>query len=297
MLVERFTDKQPIALLLEASLYAPFEFENSENWNVLDFLYFSATYDSFCTECKRSSTFELLPQTRPSEHKRNMAGETLVVRMTGNLPPVTFAPPGVHKIVARCTRQKDHFQYYLFFIKQYSNIQEKRLYSTIEKIGQYPSYGDVHIERVKKYTSVLSKTKRAEFVRALGLASHDVGIGAYVYLRRIFEGLLEDAHVEAQKTRGWDENSYARARVNERVALLKHQLPKFLTEHPQIYGLLSKGIHELSDNDCLKHFDTLRICIEIILEERLAAQETEIKVVEARSALSKITPTQSSNNF
>lgn len=285
----KFTAQQPKDLLLKASLYERFEFENEENWDVLDFPYLQGTYDNFCVACKRESTFELAPSTRPSEHKKSKASAALRARMTGELPEVTFAPTGVQRIEARCARHKGHTQYFIFLVEQHFESEpQKRMYSTIQKIGQYPSYGDVHIDSVKKYAPVLSKVKRSELVRALGLASHDVGIGSYVYLRRIFESLIEEAHNNAQGEHGWNEDAYARARVSEKIALLKHQLPPFLVENPQIYGLLSKGIHELSEEECLKHFDTLRLGIEIILEERLAHYDREKKMAEARAALSKI---------
>ncbi|CAG4883001.1 protein of unknown function [Georgfuchsia toluolica] len=73
----------------------------------------------------------------------------------------------------------------------------------------------------------------------------------------------------------------------ERLALLKKHLPPFLVEHPEMYSLLSKGIHELSEEDCLAHFDTLRIGIELILDGKLERKERESKVRYAKVALAK----------
>ena len=140
---------------------------------------------------------------------------------------------------------------------------------------------------MKKYASVLSKDRRGELVHALGLASHDVGIGAYVYLRRIFESLIEDAHQLAKVDATWDEDAYARSRMSEKIALLKGHLPVFLVEHPQIYSLLSKGIHELTEDECLQHFCTLRVGIELILDETLSRKHQAQKVAEAKAALGK----------
>lgn len=162
-----------------------------------------------------------------------------------------------------------------------------KAFRTIQRIGQQPFYGDLHIVQVKKYSHVLSVWQIGELTRAVGLASHDVGVGAYVYLRRIFKSLVEEAHQSALSHSGWDEEPYQRARMSERITLLKSHLPSFLIEHPGMYALLSKGIHELSEDDCLKHFETLRIGVELILDERLDLRERALKIAAAKTAIQK----------
>ena len=160
--------------------------------------------------------------------------------------------------------------------------------TVFQKIGQHPSFGDLNLGKVKDYSDVLTKVQLGELSRAIGLASHDVGIGSYVYLRRVFEALVEEAHVLARKEDvGWDEESYGKLRMHERIAALKHHLPPFLTEHPQMYSLLSKGVHELSETECLNHFETLRIGVELILDEKKDLRRKQKKTQEAKAALSK----------
>jgi hypothetical protein len=158
---------------------------------------------------------------------------------------------------------------------------------SIQKIGQHPSFGDLNLPKLKKYVPVLDKALLGELNRAIGLASHDVGVGAYVYLRRVFEALIEEAHGLAVSDAGWDEELYGRSRMAEKISLIKGHLPTFLVEHPEMYALLSKGIHELSELECLEHFDTLRIGIELILDEKLERREREKKIQSAKTALSK----------
>jgi hypothetical protein len=55
-----------------------------------------------------------------------------------------------------------------------------------------------------------------------------------------------------------------------------------------MYAILSKGIHELGEQECLDHFDVLKICIEITLDEELEKAEREKKRLEAARALSKV---------
>ena len=290
MTVRLFSSQKPLALLLETPLYERFEFEGADNWLAIDFLFIQQTYDNYCVECKRDSTFEIVASTRPAELIRSPAKEKLQASYFGGIETV-FAPPGIHRINARCTRHIGHYQYFVFFVDQkheFSEAKLKRIYSTIQKIGQYPSYADIHIASVKTYASVLSKAKLGELVRAIGLASHGVGIGAYIYLRRIFESLIEEAHLAAKTSHGWDEEEFVRARMSEKIGLLKGNLPTFLVEQANIYGLLSKGVHELSEEECLENFATLRIGIELILDEKVARRHHELKVVEARAALTKL---------
>jgi hypothetical protein len=52
-----------------------------------------------------------------------------------------------------------------------------------------------------------------------------------------------------------------------------------------MYGILSKGIHELSEEDCLKAFPAVKIGIEIILDAKLHAEAERKKLEEARRAI------------
>ncbi|RXK82895.1 hypothetical protein [Filimonas effusa] len=95
---------------------------------------------------------------------------------------------GIRTNTLRCLRTKKDFYVYSFFDAE---VQE------LQKVGQYVSIADIHISQIKAYDKVLSKDLLKEFIRAIGLAANGVGIGSYVYLRRIFESLLEDAHMFA----------------------------------------------------------------------------------------------------
>ncbi len=146
--------------------------------------------------------------------------------------------------------------------------------------------------KVKNYKSVLSKEKQNELIRAIGLASHGVGIGSFVYLRRIFEDLIEEAHLVAKTKGDWNEEDYLRFRMADKINSLKDYLPDFLVRNKAIYSILSKGIHELSEQLCLTYFDTILLGIERILEAKLELikkkkrdEEAEKKIAELNSKL------------
>ena len=146
------------------------------------------------------------------------------------------------------------------------NIQEKK----IMKIGQYPSMADIAIAEIQDYRKILGDEQFKELSRAIGLISHGVGIGAFIYLRRIFESLIDDAHNIAKGKKGLDEKEYNKGRMEEKIKLLgKAYLPSFLVDNWQLYSILSKGIHELSEEDCLSSFPVVKGGIELILDEKI----------------------------
>jgi hypothetical protein len=135
---------------------------------------------------------------------------------------------------------------------------------------------------------VLGDDRHREFVKAIGLNAHGVGIGAFVYLRRIFESVIEAARREAAKEAGWDEDAFARARLDQKFVLLKGRLPGFLVETRHIYAILSRCIHELGEQECLKIFEPLRVAIELVLDEEIERRERAAKVERTRQALAAI---------
>ena len=193
-----------------------------------------------------------------------------------------------YEVILRCKRYGT-FLHYLVHAEYDKEDYEHSHIMSISKVGQYPSVADFHIGRVHQYDKVLPREKMREFTKAIGLAANGVGIGSFVYLRRIFEHLVFEAKNTAKATNPeFDETAFISARMNERILMLSGYLPEFLVENHTIYGILSKGIHELSEDVCNKHFSILRESIEMILDEKLEAYQKEQKKKSIKQALSKI---------
>lgn len=62
--------------------------------------------------------------------------------------------------------------------------------------------------------------------------------------------------------------------MDEKVNFLNEYLPSQLVEMKAVYGILSKGVHELSERECLTYFPALKLSITLILDQRI---EEEIK--------------------
>lgn len=180
--------------------------------------------------------------------------------VTTDLLPNGGLLDGHGTIQIKCKRTDEIFRFYV--------LGDSNTFSLM-KTGQYPSVADFHISEIKKYNKLLPSERLKEFTRAIGLAANGVGIGSFVYLRRIFEHLITEAYTLCLGEGLVTEDQYNRSRMDQKIGLLSAHLPNFLVANRSIYSILSLGIHELDEKTCLAHFDTLRVGIEIILDEKL----------------------------
>lgn len=257
-------------LFLKTPLYKDFQVDILDDFKVQDVKNFKGTIDAFCIECKKTSTFRRLDMNQREyeeyeDYPRNSH--------ESNVFCVSFA----------CTRNESHNMYFYFMVHDSLSVEYDTVMK-ITKIGQYPSLADLNSDEIKKYRRILGD-KYKEFSKAVGLASHGIGIGSFVYLRRIFENLIEEAHQEAKKMNSWDEEKYLKSRIEDKIRLLKESLPKFLVNNKDTYSILSKGIHELSENECLEYFNIVKMGIEFILNEKL---DREARIKEAQKSLNEI---------
>ncbi|MFP3455437.1 short-chain dehydrogenase [Psychrobacter sp. 4Dc] len=189
---------------------------------------------------------------------------------------------GFGEFQIRCKRYGNILRYYCL----YDAIE-----STLMKVGQYPSVATIHLHEIKQYKKLLSTEKMKEITRAIGLAANGVGIGSFVYLRRVFEYLIQQAYQEAIENKSISEGDFQRARMDGKIELLKAYLPTFLVDHKELYSILSLGIHELDENTCLENFDTLKVGIEIILDEQLEALKKKEKIDAATAKIKNLKST------
>jgi hypothetical protein len=247
----------PEEFFLAVPLYQPFKFDVDEHAGAARKIkYFDDTMDSYCPWCEKDSVFQNTKGHVSYENRDATKNQ-------------------VYGVSLKCSRNKDHELFYLIRIDE----------AVILKIGQFPSIADLQLQDLKKYAKVLGKDRYREFTKAVGLSAHGIGIGSFVYLRRIFESLIVKAHETAAGDSGFDEASYQRGRMADRIAMLRGHIPDFLADHPKLYSILSKGIHELSEEECLKHFPVVKVGIELILNNKLEEIRLQKKLEEASRAI------------
>ncbi|MNW32420.1 hypothetical protein D3C74_93620 [compost metagenome] len=257
MLLTNLTD------LVNTELYNTFDLSEDQIDKVYNFMKTDVGFDSYCPECDKESTFK-------SANSKHIEYEDSARKMYFE----------EEKLVAKefhCTRFNSHKIVFFYEIMDMK----------ITKVGQTPSTADLSNNSIKIYRKLLGKEGYKEFNRAIGLSSHGIGIGSFVYLRRIFERLIEEAHQEAVfEDSNWNEERYIRSRMQDKISILKDYLPTFLVNTKGLYSILSKGIHELSEEECLEMFPVIKIGIELILDERIEQINRKNKIKEAEKAIS-----------
>jgi hypothetical protein len=218
------------------------------------------TVDGYCPDCKTKRVFKMIPLT------------TTALARASQIDRVFY-----DEIIRFSCAKVAHHR-----ISIYLRITS----GMIVKYGQNPSYADLIIEQDAERTKMLGKEDRREYNKAIGLAAHDAGIGAYAYLRRIFERWIWRVFNEHKTANSWDEAEFTHKRMNEKINVLRNLLPELLVKNAGAYGILSDGLHNLSEEDCLAFFPILRIGILLILEQDIEQKARTAREAEFTKAVS-----------
>jgi hypothetical protein len=244
-----------------------------------DIEFFSETIDFYCPECKNISTF----RRSIVVHKPSIAAAIMPARMA--ITPIAGSrsieekKPKIISVDFICSRDDNHIA--LFIFKMDNNY--------VQKIGEYPSQIQRQYYEIKRYESLLGQYY-IELQTAIRLNDTNVGIGAFVYLRRVLEKVLIDVAVKKYGHRkSWDLEKYRKSkRIDEIIVDLSDSLPEFLVSNRRIYKILSKGIHELDEEECLKYFDLLKTSLEEILDDLMEQEKKKATRKRLSIELSKI---------
>lgn len=167
---------------------------------------------------------------------------------------------GFYRVTLTCKRNgSDKLRFFILLGKDW-----------VMKVGQWPSLVDIQFEELgKRYKNVFREKPLAEFKKAIELAAHGTGIGSFVYLRRIFENLISDVFSEHEAVININADDFEKKWMKDKIDLLKDYLPSQLLEMKPVYSILSKGIHQLSEQECLTYFEPLKLSIVLILDQKI----------------------------
>ncbi|MCH7589233.1 MAG: hypothetical protein IIC78_14545 [Chloroflexi bacterium] len=271
--------KIPAALevLLAIPLYTKLSADDSE---ILSLRNYRDTIDCYCVSCRDSSVFKREDET-PSQMASSLIG------IGGGGPYIEQAEvPFFFDMIFQCSRDPEHKLVFYF----------RKFQSVLMKVGEYPSRADRVFPELRKFEKNLGEYFN-DYKQASFLFSHGVGIGSFAYLRRVFEKIVDDTATEKfAATEGWELDKWkSEKRMHEQLEDLKDVLPDFLVENSFVWSVLSKGIHELEEDECLKAFGVVNAVIEEILEDRLSRKQKELRRKELRSQLTQIKSDMDSN--
>lgn len=273
--------------------------------NIQDFIFLldgRVKISAYCKECKEERVFTVKPYIHFEEDENGCYSQKLseeVLRLQKSYTLENTPNPsgsvrkqdtvwkwknwqieGVTRVLVFqfvCSMDEEHHLDYIVLTTDNSMM----------KIGQYPSVADMTFPELDAYKNVISKEDRKEIGTAIGLFASGVGAGSYVYLRRILERLVYQARASAGNT--INDEKFEQARMAERIKMLEGYLPEILIKNTTIYGILSKGIHELSEEECLKYFPVVKECIYQILGMWENQRKKQADEAALNKALSTIT--------
>lgn len=241
---------------------------------ILNKRHFIYNIDIYCKECGKKRIFHFISSCQN-------------IGVPAGLP---YTPPQYKEDILESVKNQ-HFT--LVFLCS-ANPNHKAVFNFITteneliKIGQYPSYADMNLAIIKQYKSILG-SYFIEYSKAIKLYSYEVGIGAFVYLRRIIEKLIFDKYEEFEDSLTTKRKDFNNLRFNEKIECLKEYLPNILVKNKNVYGIVSKGIHELSEDECLNMFPAIKSGIELVLDDIIAEKKRVEKEKEFTSFVAKTT--------
>jgi hypothetical protein len=253
------------ALCLQTPLYFPTPIGPTARDLLKSLRQREVQFDAPCIHCRKMSTFKSVAYARGGG-----AGMPT--------PPADwmFKPTDI-SLEVHCQRNPFHEYSFLFRLTK----------DAIIKFGQYPSMEDIAASDLQRFRAVMSREDFAELHRAGGLASHGIGIGAFVYLRRIFERLINKARISATDA-GEQLTDFEKLRMVEKIGALAKFLPPTLVKHKSVYGILSVGLHELDEDTCRKYFPAVRAAILDMLEQDVEAENKRKAAADLESEIGKI---------
>lgn len=282
--------------LVNKGLYDEIEITKDNIFELADLVGGHVKIDIYCPKCGESRVFscELIPHYWYDDRKQEIKGCSLeeeivsfqLIQNTGGLnftdapkEPWTWTDDSLEDdtrlMVFKFFCAMDNTHHLDYVVLTYGNM--------IKKIGQYPSVADLSFPELKEYRKVMTKEDEKELKRAIGLFASGIGVGSFVYLRRIFERIIVTASQKAIEEEKIKKEEFDKAHIDEKIKMLAEYLPKSLVNNHVFYGIISKGIHELSEDDCLEFFPVMQSFIMMILRqwEKIRKDEEEEKKLAA----------------
>lgn len=260
--------------ILSEPLYKSVEFD--ARW-YSSFAGFSRMIDhNFCDYCSENSVFEW--NCDPYIHDMFCK---LAEYNTDSSNPIISSINEPH-------RKQPFFINYLFFCTGCKRIHYYTLMfkgNTVIKIGQYPSFASKEEQKIQKYKSLkVIKKYYIELIRSINAYSQHMGIASFVYLRRIYEHIIEEEYVKLPDT-----IKKSNASFDEKMKKVDNKMhiipPELDSQKSKIYSVLSKGIHEYEEDECYELYPVMKTIIILMLENYLSDKEKKQQLKEIEKTL------------
>lgn len=222
-------------IYLNTGLYAEIDLSNYSRKQIINILFYddleyneAPTLNCFCTQCNQNLSFsgynsekEFLSQLRDSNISIIEMHQSSEYSKTNSF----FSKLLSFQFFTRsfkCPNVKDNSHDITFIFK----ILNQKLY----KIGQYPSYNNLNtfdLNKIRKFKPNIYP----ELNKAMGLFSHGIGVGSYVYLRRILEKYIVNPKFVEKIKNEENSNEYNNYYFQDKVKFLGSDISEFLANY------------------------------------------------------------------
>ena len=177
----------------------------------------------------------------------------------------------------RCSAYPDHKILFSFIVEG----------DEVIKISEFPSKYDSVKDTFNDYKKILEKEKITELSKAAQLESFGYAIASLLYYRRIFESIILKTFSESDFENKITEEEFRQKRMNEKTDYIAAFLPEYFKENSHMYGILSKGVHELEEDECRKYLPIVKAIIFFSLDEAVEKRNKEIRKAEMAKKLAE----------
>ena len=177
----------------------------------------------------------------------------------------------------------------IYLIKIYKN--------QCEKVGQYPPLdisipSEIKLLNDQVIIDLYKKGKSSE--------NFSYGIGAFVYYRRIIELKIDDLlnriteyfpETKINEYKEILEKVKREKNADKKIEIVKNIISdEIIPNNPlkSLYDILSKGIHKLSDEDCLESASAIRTLLLMLITEIELKKENKNKLISAQKIIDKL---------
>ena len=270
---------------------------------IFNFIIDRSAYDHYCNNCNRIKTFiqsqkqsVIVDGTFNDNHAINMYNPNL------NDKVITYEKSNYSSLSnnsSTITIYDINSRFFIFKKLECPTCDEKLtmifLYekNCIAKV--YQSFisdiiKDEDIQQFKKM-KLLNEDDLKELNNANKCKKLGMNIASFVYMRRIFENMLQriyEAHQSEVTIKDID------LFVKDKVKLLKPYLPILMNEevssdkYIKLYKLLSEGIHKLNEDICESLYNIIKELLLMILEKEMQEKKNRKNLTELETSFNKI---------
>lgn len=256
-------------IIFDSPLYSRWDrnTEIDDDFVELDYLIssFNQRVDRYCTKCEKNRIFAA---------DKNFFDSPKI--MNPHFSQKIEDKPAFFKSF-RCSADPEHKILISFIVDGGSLV----------KISEFPSKYDSVKDSFNDYKKILEREKITELAKAAQLESFGYAIALLLYYRRIFESIILRTFGESTIENKITAEDFRQKRMNEKIEYISDFLPEYLKQNAHMYGVLSKGIHELEEDECREYLPIIKTIIFFCLDEAVEKRNKESRKVEMAKKLAE----------